>query len=129
VGKGHRILLAEDDAEMLKVVAWALRHEGYVVDECHDGAVLKKQLDRSGTRSTNVAYDLIVSDIRMPGLSGLEVLEHAEERGDRPPMVLISAFVDRETEDRARRLGAASLLAKPFATEELLETVGRLMPD
>jgi DNA-binding response OmpR family regulator len=123
-----RVLLADDDVEMRKLIAWALHREGYVVQECHDGNVLRKQLERSGTRSTNVAYDLVVTDIRMPGPSGLEVLERMQGQDSCPPMILISAFCDRETEDLARRLGAAALLPKPFAIEELVAQVHRVLP-
>jgi CheY-like chemotaxis protein/ribosome-associated translation inhibitor RaiA len=123
-----RILLAEDDLEMRKLLAWALEREGYLVQECHDGTTLKKWIDRSDSRSSNVEFDLVISDIRMPGLTGLEVLESVQGRSAGPPMILISAFCDQETEELARRLGAAALLPKPFDTEELVERVHRLLP-
>lgn len=123
-----RILVAEDDSEMRALITWALQQEGYIVHECRDGNVLKKQLDRSGSRSTNVEFDLVVSDIRMPGLTGLEVLERAEAQGERPPMILISAFCDQETEDIARRLGAEELLPKPFSNDQLIARVKRSLP-
>lgn len=124
----RRILLADDDAEMRAMVAWALDREGYILQECHDGASLKKWIDRSRSRSTNIHFDLVISDIRMPGLTGLEVLADKQLHGDRMPMILVSAFCDAETEDQARRLGAAALLPKPFEVEDLVARVKELAP-
>ena len=125
----QRILLADDDAEMRSMVAWALERKGYIVQECHDGDSLKKWIDRSHSRSTNVTFDLVVSDIRMPGLTGLEILEDVQTHGGQLPVILVSAFCDSETEDQARRLGAAALLPKPFEVEDLVEQVTTLLPD
>ena len=125
----QRILLADDDAEMRAMVAWALEREGYILQECHDGDSLKKWIDRSHSRSTNVTFDLVISDIRMPGLSGLEVLEDVQTHGGKLPVILVSAFCDSETEDQARRFGAAALLPKPFEMEDLVAKVKALLPD
>lgn len=123
-----RILVAEDDVEMRTILAWALRREGYVVQECHDGTALKKWIDRSHSRSSNVEFDLVITDIRMPGLTGLEVLENAQSRSFRAPIVLISAFCDQKTEDLSRRLGAAALLPKPLDTGDLVALANQLAP-
>lgn len=124
----RRILLADDDAEMRAMVGWALEREGYILQECHDGVSLKKWIDRARSRSTNVHFDLVISDIRMPGLTGLDVLADAQSHGDAPPVILISAFCDAETEDLARRLGAAALLPKPFEVEDLVARARELAP-
>lgn len=122
-----RILLAEDDLEMRNMLAWALKREGYLVQECHDGASLQKWIDRSRSRSSNVEFDMVISDIRMPGLTGLDVLREVQGRSLGLPMILISAFCDQETRELARRLGAAELLSKPFETEDLVARVKQLM--
>ncbi len=125
----YRILLADDDPEMRALVAWALEREGFILQECHDGPSLKKWVDRSHSRSTNVRFDLVISDIRMPGLTGLEVLEEIQQHHDGMKVVLISAFCDARTEDQARRLGAAALLPKPFEVEDLVDAVKRLLEE
>jgi CheY-like chemotaxis protein/ribosome-associated translation inhibitor RaiA len=117
------ILLAEDDLEMRKLLSWSLGKKGYKIIECADGTSLMKKLGLLGPGERIQHHDLIISDIRMPGVTGLQVLESAREFPDFPPMILITAFPDAESRDQAMRLGAAAMLAKPFDIEELIEQV------
>ena len=128
-GTAARILLADDDAEMRSMMAWALEREGYILQECHDGESLLKWVNRSHSRSTNVRFDLVISDIRMPGASGLDVLEEVRSLGGKPAVILVSAFCDAQTEEQARRLGVAVLLPKPFELEDLLAAVRETLGD
>jgi CheY-like chemotaxis protein/ribosome-associated translation inhibitor RaiA len=111
-----------------------LTRAGFQVLECPDGNILMKRMtDTAPFRASDSfrpadGFDLIISDIRMPGMTGLEVLEAAREQGIKSPMILISAFSNRETEALAETLGAAALLPKPFDMEELLRKVRQLMP-
>ncbi|MEJ2658207.1 MAG: response regulator [Desulfobacterales bacterium] len=73
-------------------------------------------------------FDLIISDIRMPGVTGLQVLEAAKEFDDFPPMILITAFPDQQTLDLSTRLGAAAMLTKPFDMDDLLTTISQIFP-
>jgi len=66
--------------------------------------------------------DLIVSDVRMPGWSGLDLLRFLRHRRSAIPVVLITAFGDRDTHERAARLGAA-VLDKPFALADLRRAI------
>jgi CheY-like chemotaxis protein/ribosome-associated translation inhibitor RaiA len=122
------ILLAEDDLEMRKLLSWSLEHKGYKVTECSDGTGLMRKLGLLGPYGQIHSYDLIISDIRMPGATGLQVLESVREFPDFPPMILITAFPDAESTEQARRLGAAAMMAKPFDVEELLDKVGEAIP-
>jgi DNA-binding NtrC family response regulator len=70
----------------------------------------------------------IVSDVRMPGATGLVVLEGVQLFDELPPMILITAFGDKETHAEAHRLGAAATLDKPFAASELLAKVREVAP-
>ena len=119
-----RILVAEDDEEMRALLGQALRSSGYEVAELSDGLHLVARL-ASAERGE---FDAIVSDIRMPGISGLDVLEGLRECEDAPPMILITAFGDSETHERGRRLGAAAMFDKPFDVEELLTELHRVAP-
>jgi CheY-like chemotaxis protein len=67
--------------------------------------------------------DLIVSDVRMPGCTGLEVLARLRQRGLECPVLLLSAFADAETHAEARRLGARALLDKPVDLDVLRAAV------
>jgi DNA-binding response OmpR family regulator len=118
--KAPRLLLAEDDFDMRTLLAWSFRRIGYEVVECPDGVRLLDFLFSTDSPADPGDFDLIVSDIRMPGVTGLEVLEGIRESKGFPPMILITAFGDRETHEKARRLGAAAILDKPFEIEDLL---------
>jgi two-component system response regulator (stage 0 sporulation protein F) len=123
-----RILLAEDDSEMRRLLAWSLRQAGYDVVECKDGMSLMHKLGFLDPLRVAPPIDLIVSDIRMPGFTGFQVLESTREFEEGPPIILISAFADEEAQERARRLGAEALLSKPFEMSVLLDQIQRLDP-
>jgi DNA-binding response OmpR family regulator len=115
-----RVLLAEDDEEMRTMLAAALRHEGYEVEEAHDGNELLARV-RSSVLSTDggAPVDLVVSDIRMPGCSGLEVLRSLRDEDWAVPFILITAFGDEETHRTAEEYGATLVLDKPFEMGDL----------
>ncbi|MDX2512222.1 MAG: response regulator [Desulfobacterales bacterium] len=117
------ILLAEDDLEMRRMLGWSLRQIGYEVIECEDGICLMKQLGLLGPSEKAHMIDLILSDIRMPGVTGMEVLESARAFDDFPPILLMTAFGDEETQMQAERLGAVAVLNKPFDMNDLLERI------
>lgn len=121
---GSTLLLVEDDAEMRRMLAVALRRDGHLVIEAADGdealdwlapGVLEGDLER--------VPDLVVSDIRLPYFSGLEILEGLQVARRRIPVILITGFPDRETHARATGLGAERVLAKPFDLGELRAAV------
>jgi CheY-like chemotaxis protein len=128
-GHPHRILLAEDDLEMRRLLRWSLEHSGLDVVECPDGVTLLRKLSEHGRTDAPEAYDLVISDIRMPGYTGLDVLASVCEFDDCPPVVLISAFADHTARERAEELGAAALLPKPFDVSELVALVEEILPD
>jgi DNA-binding response OmpR family regulator len=119
-----RILVADDDDEMRALLAQALRANGYEVGEYSDGLHLVARVASAHAGP----FDAIVSDIRMPGASGLTILEGLATCQGAPPVILITAFGDRETHEHARQLGAAALLDKPFDVEELLAELRRVAP-
>lgn len=119
------ILLAEDDVEMRKTLSGVLRASGYQVVECADGLDLLKMFGASRIQAQcSRYYDLVISDIRMPGLSGMEFLEGFHGKESFPPVILITAFGDTETHAKAKQLGAIAVFDKPFEVEDLLAIVG-----
>jgi CheY-like chemotaxis protein len=122
-----QILLAEDTDEMRDVVALRLRQKGYAVTECRNGAELIAELSgylRSSPADTSTRhFDLIISDIRMPGVFGLSVVEGAAEYHNFPPTILITAFGDDATHEKARQYGVVAVLDKPFDMNDLLDKV------
>ncbi len=133
--KRPRILLAEDDTELRSLLAASLRKDGYEILEARDGAEVLGQLqpvlsrNRPWTASTPPPQppDVIISDIRMPGLSGLEVLDAVRGARLATPVILITAFGAPETHARARRLGAAAVIDKPFDLADLRRLVQGLI--
>ena len=117
--RAPRILLAEDDLEMRTILASALRGDGYEVVQVGDGVHLLHRLLYSKLFFGNGSgFDLIISDVRMPELSGLGVLASLQGDDAAPPVILISAFGDRETHAEAEKLGAIALFDKPFDVED-----------
>lgn len=115
-----RVLLAEDDDDMRGLVASALREEGFEVTGVRSGNELLECVG-SMVLSTDgdVPLDLIVSDVRMPGKTGLEVLAGLRRSDWSTPVILITAFGDERTHSEAMRLGAVAALDKPFDIHEL----------
>jgi two-component system response regulator (stage 0 sporulation protein F) len=118
-----RILLAEDDDELRGVLANSLRRVGYEVTECRDGLELVGQLRSFNTPADPDDFHLIISDVRMPGVLGLTVLEGLSQLEHAPQVLLITAFGDEETHAEAERLGAVAMIDKPFELETLLDKV------
>jgi len=114
-----RILVAEDDDEMRVLLCRALARDGYEIRDTKDGTELLERLaDSYTTGTTDEDYDLIISDVRMPGWTGLQLL--AGLRGIRGlPIILITAFGDAGLHQRARLLGAVATLDKPFDLDDL----------
>jgi DNA-binding response OmpR family regulator len=124
-----RILLIEDDGEMRQLLASVLRAESYEVVEVGngtEGVVSIYDAAREGGGYPQ-PIDLIVSDIRLPGWTGLELLEMTRRRRMTVPVLLMTAFGAPETHAEASRLGAKAVLDKPFSLENFRATVAALL--
>jgi CheY-like chemotaxis protein len=117
-----RILLAEDDRELRGLLSGDLRRAGYTVVECADGSALLRRLRARDSRD-GAGVDLIVVDVRMPELTGLEVLGCLRDADPFTPCIVVTAFGSPETRQAAKRLGAMAVLDKPFEIGALLELI------
>jgi DNA-binding response OmpR family regulator len=123
------VLLAEDDAEMRKLLRAALEAAGYRVREAWDGQEALRPISAlGGSFRSAFAPDVVVADIRMPHFSGLELLEAVRVVDPSLPVILITAFGDEETHAEARRLGVTAVFDKPFEIRSLVETVRCVAP-
>jgi DNA-binding NtrC family response regulator len=122
----HAILLAEDDADMRDLVAAQLREDGYDLVEASNGVDLVRAIHRF--ENAMLPLSLIITDIRMPGFSGLEVLEYLRYAGLHVPVIVMTAFGDARTHADATSLDALLVLDKPFDMDELRAAVTRLVP-
>jgi two-component system nitrogen regulation response regulator NtrX len=116
VTKKAQLLLVDDDANTLASLSRAFRLAGHEATVC-DNANRAVELLRSEK------FDLIFSDVVMPGKSGLEFLEEIKNAGVKVPVILISGQANIEMAVRATKLGALDFLEKPLSTDKLLVTV------
>jgi DNA-binding response OmpR family regulator len=117
-----RVMVAEDDPEMRRLVADALRKDGYEVVEVPNGGRMLVQVTDECFRASMPTIDLIVSDVRMPVCSGLEIVRAIRDSGWMVPVILMTAFGDDETRDRAAAMNAL-LFDKPFQLDDLRTAV------
>jgi len=117
------ILLAEDDQEMRAMLKRILTDRGYDVETCADGFELFQHFGSFSQADLPPQFDLVISDIRMPGFTGMEILDYVHDTGGFPPMMLITAFGDQRTHRDAEDLGVAAILDKPFDIDYFMEVV------
>ena len=115
-----RVLIAEDEKDLNKILTERLKEEHYSVDSCYDG---QEALDYLASAE----YDAVILDIMMPLLDGLSVLKAMRRKNDSTPVLLLTA--KDSIEDRVQGLdaGANDYLVKPFAVEELLARIRVLL--
>jgi two-component system response regulator FlrC len=115
-----RILIVDDDGGMRRALAEVLGRGGFDVAQASSG---EEGLARLGAD----AFDLVVSDLRMPGLGGLNLLREARRRHPRVPIILITAYGTVDDAVAAMKLGACDFLVKPFSPQDLLQLVRRAL--
>jgi CheY-like chemotaxis protein len=125
------VLLAEDDDDVRHLVATALRKDGHSVIEVCDGDDLVEHIGSAllfgHVRGELDPVAMVISDIRMPGPDGLEILGQLRRSDIDVPVILMSAYADPATRAQAEQLCADAFLAKPFEIDELRGVVRRLL--
>ena len=125
-----RVLLAEDDDEMRALLALTLARDGYEVVEAADGARMLDALEQAVYAPRADRFDLIISDVRMPRLSGMDILAALRCSYCTTPVIMITAFGDDFVHAEARELGARAVLDKPFDLDVLRAAVhDAVLPD
>jgi DNA-binding NtrC family response regulator len=114
--KRAKLLLIEDDQGASLALQKALQGEGYAVDLAERGDV-GLELVLHG------AYDLVIADLKLPGITGMEVVSKARTAKPKLPIIMMTAHGDAETAIEATKLGAYEYLVKPFEADELLSLV------
>ncbi len=116
-----KILVAEDEAIMLKTIDFRLRKDGHEVFLAEDGRQAIEYIDSFGP-------DLIITDIMMPYTSGLEIIGFVRKsQGKRIPIIILSAMGQEDVVLEAFQLGADDYITKPFSPNELSVRVKRLI--
>lgn len=117
-----RVLVVDDEADLAAILANRLRRAGYEVTLAADGLVALELIGRDRP-------DLVLLDVRMPRLDGIETLRRLRQDGDTARLPAIVMTANAEDSDRARALeaGADACLAKPFETAEMLARIRELL--
>jgi two-component system chemotaxis response regulator CheY len=106
------VLIVEDDAATRRLYKFMLTNGGYPVVEAEDGVAALEQLAKHH-------IDLVITDMNMPRMDGMELIQAIRRDYSDIHVILITAFGTPDTEKQARRIGANDYLAKPFDFEEL----------
>ncbi len=114
--KGQRILVVEDEEALAVGIRDALEHAGYAVETAYDGPSALSMI-REG------AYDLVVLDLMLPGMNGLDVLRKVRAESAHPRFLILSALSEESDVLRGFDQGAEDYLRKPFSPKELVARV------
>jgi CheY-like chemotaxis protein len=116
------VLVADDDEDMRSLVANCLRADGHSVLEARDGSELLERLE-AALDDPRSRPDVVVTDVMMPRLSGLGVLNALRRAQLHFPVILMTVLADPSVYTVARRLGALGVLHKPFDVDDLRTAV------
>jgi len=114
--KGVRILAVDDSADALELIKRHLQSAGFSVITAESPAAAFRLLKET-------AFDLVITDMKMPNASGLEVIRHVRANYREPAVLMVTGYPSIGSAVEAMRLGAEDYLAKPFTKKELLEAV------
>jgi nitrogen regulation protein NR(I) len=115
---GARILLIDDDPGIVDTLSRLMADEGYAV-------TVEKRGDEGLARATRDVFNVVVTDLKMPGLGGLDLVRQLHAARPRLPIILITAFGTTQTAIEATKFGAYDYLLKPFEIPQLLDLVRR----
>ena len=118
--KKRKVLIVEDEAVVRDSVREWLVEDGYDVEVAENGEEALKKIKQE-------EYGVIVLDLKLPDIDGLQVFEQAKELKPETKGVIITAYPSKETRDRAKQLGLMDYLAKPFKVEDLEKLISQAL--
>ncbi len=113
------ILVIDDESVICDACRLVLAEKGHSVDHCLTGKTGLMAIDRG-------KYDLILLDVKLPDVDGMEILKSVREKGSVPVVIVMTGYSTMPNALQAMKLGAADYLAKPFTDDELVEAVEKL---
>jgi len=116
----HKVLVVDDDLEMCGLLSDVLKGEGFSAITTHDSLEASKILKKE-------EFDIIITDLKMKGLKGLDLLEETKQVSPLTPVVIITAFGTIESAIQAMKMGAYDYITKPFQMDELILTVRKAL--
>ncbi len=114
------VLIVDDETFIRQILARIVSREGYEVRQACDGRDALARLSEA-------SYDIVISDIKMPNMDGMELL--AEIKANHPdiPVILITAYAGEYSAEEALKAGADAFIAKPFKNTEIAETLRKVL--
>jgi CheY-like chemotaxis protein len=122
IGAGRRVLLADDEEYILRVVATVLRQSGFTVVTCSDGTIAAETF-----AAEPASFDLALIDLSMPGKTGLELIPAMRQLRPELPVILMSGDAQRYGAPPAADLVRVVVMTKPFTAGELLSALNRTL--
>ncbi|GBE00080.1 transcriptional regulatory protein ZraR [bacterium BMS3Abin07] len=116
----YKILVVDDERDICRALEFLLSRQGYSIDTAYDGNMALDKLRKSD-------YDLMITDLKMEGISGIELMEKALEFDSGLTVVIMTAYASVESAVEAMRKGASDYIVKPFVNEDVLLTIKRLI--
>ena len=116
----YKILVIDDDVEMCELLSDVLKGEGWSVMSISDSSEASRILRKE-------EFDVIITDLKMKGLKGLDLLEEARKVASLTPVIIITAFGTIESAIKAMKMGAYDYVTKPFRTDEIVLTVKKAL--
>ncbi len=119
-----RVLVIDDEAEVRKIVRFALEKSGYDVVEAEDG---EKAINEIRSGDNPLLTDVIICDVRMPKINGIEAVSFFREQCPSVPIVVLTGYPDMQLATSFLKQGVMEYLVKPVEKEKLIETVEKAM--
>jgi len=117
-GNRLRIMVLDDEPIVCKRLKPALEKQGYEVDTFTESSEAMEQIQ-------DVAYDIIITDLKMKGVDGMQLLTEAKRRSPKTEVIVITGFATMETAKESFHKGVFDFIAKPFKLSEIQEVVSR----
>jgi len=113
----EKILIVDDEPDMLKLLSMILREKTSYSVTTTNNPIEALELTRSGN------FDLVITDLKMPGLDGLQLLEEVKKRDEDVPVIIITAYGTIDAATEAIEKGGFDFITKPFKKEQILFTI------
>jgi DNA-binding response OmpR family regulator len=121
-GRGMKILIVDDEETLRQLIKHELAEQGFHVDDAPDGEKALEKL--SGDR-----FNLVILDIRMPGISGLDVLKKIREENLADKVIMLTGVDELKIARESVQLGASDFLTKPYEFQNLLACIDRVFKE
>jgi DNA-binding NtrC family response regulator len=116
-----KILIVDDEPDMLKLLSMILREKTSYEITTTNNPLEAKELAKQG------GFDLVISDLKMPGLDGMEIIDAVKKIDEDIPVIIITAFASVESASEAIQKGGFDFITKPFRKEQILFTIDKAL--